>query len=51
MLHGLPMSNKLINKKNPKFLNIVLKVKTFLSPSKLLKVCKKIEKNLGIGTR
>ena len=35
------------NKKNPKFLNIVLKVKTFLSPSKLLKVCKKIEKNLG----
>ena len=35
------------NKKNPKFLNIVLKVKTFLSPSKLLKVCKEIEKNLG----
>ena len=35
------------NKKNPKFLNIVLKVSTFLSPLKLLKVCKKIEKSLG----
>ena len=35
------------NKKNPKFLNVVLKVKTILSPIKLLKVCKEIEKTLG----
>ncbi len=35
------------NKKNPKFLNVVLKVKTLLQPSKLLKVCKEIEKTLG----
>ena len=35
------------NKKNPKFLNIVLKIKTFLPPLKLLKVCKEIEKTLG----
>jgi 2-amino-4-hydroxy-6-hydroxymethyldihydropteridine diphosphokinase len=35
------------NRKNPKFLNIVLKAQTFLSPSMLLKTCKKIEKALG----
>ena len=35
------------NHKNPKFLNIVLKVETFLSPSKLLYICKEIEKTLG----
>ena len=35
------------NEKNPKFLNVVLKVKTILSPIKLLKVCKEIEKTLG----
>ena len=35
------------NIKNPKFLNVVLKVKTILSPIKLLKVCKEIEKTLG----
>ena len=35
------------NTKNPKFLNIVLKVRTFLSASKLLKICKEIEKTLG----
>ena len=35
------------NEKDPKFLNIVLEVKTFLSPLKLLKVCKEIEKILG----
>ena len=35
------------NKKNPKFLNVVLKVKTILSPIKLLKDCKEIEKTLG----
>ena len=36
-----------LNPKNPKFLNIVLKVRTFLSASKLLKICKEIEKTLG----
>ena len=35
------------NPKNPKFLNIVIKIKTNLKPSKLLDLCKKIEKNLG----
>ena len=35
------------NHKNPKFLNIVLKVETSLSPSKLLYICKEIEKTLG----
>ncbi len=35
------------NPKNPKFLNIVLKVITNQSPLKLLKLCKKIEFNLG----
>ena len=32
---------------NPKFLNIVLKVGSYLEPSKLLKKCKEIEKKLG----
>ena len=31
----------------PKFLNIVLKVKTNLDPINLLNICKKIEKSLG----
>ena len=35
------------NKKNPKFLNTVLKVKTQLSPKKLMKKCLHIEKELG----
>ena len=35
------------NTKNPKFLNIVIKIKTNLKPSKLLNLCKKIEKTLG----
>ena len=35
------------NKKNPKFLNIVLKINTNLKPSDLLKKCKEIEFNLG----
>ena len=35
------------NPKNPKFLNIVLKVKTNLTPVKLLHICKKIEVFLG----
>ena len=35
------------NKNNPKFLNIVLKVKTKLNPSELLKKCKEIEFLLG----
>ena len=34
------------NPKNPKFLNIVLKVRTFLPASKLIKICKEIEKYL-----
>ena len=35
------------NPKNPKFLNIVIKVSTNLKPLNLLKICKKIEINLG----
>ena len=35
------------NPKNPKFLNIVLKIKTSLKPIKLLDICKKIEVSLG----
>ena len=35
------------NNKNPKFINIVLKVKTLLSPKELLKICFKIENELG----
>ena len=35
------------NPKNPKFLNIVLKIKTNLTPVKLLHICKKIEVSLG----
>ena len=35
------------NPKNPKFLNIVLNVSTFLKPLELLKVCKNIEIKLG----
>ena len=35
------------NPDNPKFLNIVLKIFTNLSPLRLLTICKKIEKKLG----
>ena len=35
------------NSKNPKFLNIVLKVSTNIKPAKLLMLCKKIEISLG----
>ena len=35
------------NPQNPKFLNIVLEVRTSLKPLELLSVCKKIEKKLG----
>ena len=35
------------NPKNPKFLNVVLNVKTNLKPSKLLSICKEIEIDLG----
>ena len=35
------------NPKNPKFLNIVLKISTYLKPLDLLKRCKKIELMLG----
>ena len=33
--------------KNPKFLNIVLKIKTNLTPLNLIRKCKEIEKSLG----
>ena len=33
--------------KNPKFLNIVLKIKTHLTPLNLIRKCKNIEKSLG----
>ena len=35
------------DKKKPKFVNIVLKIKTFLSPKDLMKKCIYIEKELG----
>ena len=35
------------NPKNPKFLNIVVKIKTHLTPLKLIKKCKEIEIKLG----
>ena len=35
------------NKKNPKFLNIVLKISTNLGPSKLIKIFQNIENSLG----
>ena len=35
------------NKKNPKFVNIVLKIKTFHSPQVLMKKCLYIEEELG----
>ena len=35
------------NPKNPKFLNIVLKINTNFTPSQLLKTCKKIERDIG----
>ena len=40
-------SNSWPDKKNPKFLNIVIKVKTNKSPLDLLNICKLIEKSLG----
>ena len=35
------------NPKNPKFLNIVIEIRTSLRPLELLDICKQIEKNLG----
>ena len=35
------------NPKNPKFLNIVLKISTNIKPLDLLEICKKIEEKLG----
>tara|TARA_Y100000590_G_scaffold296414_1_gene334012 strand:+ start:421 stop:930 length:510 start_codon:yes stop_codon:yes gene_type:complete len=35
------------NKKNPKFINVVLKIKTFYSPYELMNKCLDIEKLLG----
>ena len=37
------------DKRNPKFLNIVLQINTNLRPLSLLKICKKIEKDMGRG--
>ena len=35
------------NIKNPKFINVVIKIVTLLLPEELLKICNKIEKELG----
>ena len=35
------------NPKNPKFINIILKIKTSLNPIELLNICKSIEVKLG----
>ena len=35
------------NKKNPKFINVIIKIKTVLSPQKLMNKCLDIEKSLG----
>ena len=35
------------NIKNPKFINVVIKIETLLLPEELLKKCNKIEKELG----
>ena len=35
------------NKKKPKFVNVVLKIRTFFTPIELMKKCLKIEKLLG----
>jgi len=35
------------NKKKPKFINVVIKIKTNLSPIKLMQICHVIEKQLG----
>ena len=35
------------NSKNPKFLNIVLKISTTLTPLELIRICKSIERSLG----
>jgi 2-amino-4-hydroxy-6-hydroxymethyldihydropteridine diphosphokinase len=35
------------NSKNPSFINIVIKIKTFLSSDKLQQICKIIENDLG----
>ncbi len=35
------------NSNHPKFINIVIKIQTFFSPNKLLKLCNDIEKKLG----
>ena len=35
------------NQKNPKFINVVIKIKTFLPPLKLLQICSQIEDELG----
>ena len=40
-------SLSLPNPKNPKFINIVIKIKTTLPPQNLMKICLDIEKSLG----
>ena len=39
------------NKNNPKFINIIIKIKTFLSPQSLMIKCLDIEKSLGRNRR
>ena len=39
------------NPKMPKYINLVLKIKTILSPTELLNICKKIEISLGRKSR
>ena len=39
------------NKNNPKFINVIIKIKTFLSPQNLMIKCLDIEKSLGRNRR
>ena len=39
------------NKNNPKFINVIIKIKTFLSPQSLMIKCLDIEKSLGRNRR
>ena len=36
------------NINDPKFINIVIKIKTYFTPKELLRICNSIEKELGI---
>ena len=41
------MSQSWPDNKNPKYINIIIKIKTYLTPLELLKVCNLIELKLG----